>query len=350
VTAWHVRGLVLPESVERDVFVVDGRIQFEPVEDASTLATDLVLLPGLVDVHAHLSLASPAGNSATPEERVRASARAHLDAGVLAVREPGSVDHASYGLGPDEDLPRVSTAGRFLAPPGRYFPGLAKEVTDLDLPEAALLELAHSGDWVKLIGDSPLPGPGLSRTFGEEAVVEAVRRVHEAGGRVAMHCGLPEVIQTAIEAGVDSLEHATFLRADQLVAMAAAGAVWVPTLSIITALRSMLPPAEAAALADIPEVIAAAADAGVPVLAGTDAGMGPHGMIRHEIGLLTDYGLSREAAIGAASWAARELLRLPGIEPGAPADLVGYRTDPRDDLSALTSPQLLVLDGTVIRS
>jgi imidazolonepropionase-like amidohydrolase len=244
----------------------------------------------------------------------------------------------------------VTTAGRFLAPPGRYFPGLAKDVNDVDLPEAALHELAHSGDWVKLIGDSPLPGPGLSRTFSEEAVVETVRRVHEAGGRVAMHCGLPEVIQTAIDAGVDSLEHATFLQRDQVPAMVAAGTVWVPTLSILEAIRSMLAPAEMAALADIPEVVAAAADAGVPVLAGTDAGMGPHGMIRHEIGLLTEYGLSPEAAIGAASWEARALLRLPGIESGAAADLVGYRTDPRRHLAALASPQLLVLDGKVLRS
>jgi len=80
------------------------------------------------------------------------------------------------------------------------------------------------------------------------------------------------------------------------------------TLSIVAAIRSMLPPADAAAQARIPEVVAAAADAGVPVLAGTDAGMGPHGMIRHEIGLLTEYGLSPEAALGAASWAARALL------------------------------------------
>jgi imidazolonepropionase-like amidohydrolase len=342
--------LVLPESVERDLYIVDGRIHLEPVDGATTIAEDLFLLPGLVDVHAHLALASPAGDSATPHERVRASARAHLDAGVLAVREPGSLNRASYGLGPDEGLPRVTTAGRFLAPPGRYFPGLAKDVNDVDLPEAALHELAHSGDWVKLIGDSPLPGPGLSRTFSEEAVVETVRRVHEAGGRVAMHCGLPEVIQTAIDAGVDSLEHATFLQRDQVPAMVAAGTVWVPTLSILEAIRSMLAPAEMAALADIPEVVAAAADAGVPVLAGTDAGMGPHGMIRHEIGLLTEYGLSPEAAIGAASWEARALLRLPGIESGAAADLVGYRTDPRRHLAALASPQLLVLDGKVLRS
>jgi len=350
VTVWHVRGLVLPESAERDLFIVDGRIQVEPIEGASTIATDLFLLPGLVDVHAHLALNSSARDGATPHERVRASARAHLDAGVLALREPGSVDHASYGVGPDEGLPRVTTAGRFLAPPGRYFPGLAKEVTDFDLPEAALRELEHSGDWVKLIGDSPVPGPGLSRTFGEEAVVETVRRVHGAGGRVAMHCALPEVIQTAIEAGIDSLEHATFLQPDQLPEMLAAGTVWVPTLSIVEAIRWMLSPAESAALARIPEAIAAASDARVPILAGTDAGMGPHGMIRHEIGLLTEYGLSPEAAIGAASWAARALLRLPGIAPGAPADLVGYRTDPRNNLSALASPQLLVLDGNVMRT
>jgi len=52
------------------------------------------LVPGLVDAHAHLSLFSPAGDGAPPAERVRASARAQLDAGVLAVREPGSPEVA----------------------------------------------------------------------------------------------------------------------------------------------------------------------------------------------------------------------------------------------------------------
>src|SRR5689334_11373401 len=123
--AIRLRGVVLPEGVERDVFVVAGRITFEPVADATTVLDGGYLIPGLVDAHAHLGLASPAPPGATPEERVRASAQAHLDAGVLAIREPGGPDHASQGVGPHLGLPRVTSGGRFLAPPGRYFPGLA---------------------------------------------------------------------------------------------------------------------------------------------------------------------------------------------------------------------------------
>src|SRR5919202_5290930 len=107
----HLRGVVLPEGRTRDVFVDDGRITFKAPPDWKTLISGGYLLPGLVDAHAHLALASPAPAEAPSHERVRASARAHLAAGVLALREPGGPDHASSGLGPREGLPRVFTAG-----------------------------------------------------------------------------------------------------------------------------------------------------------------------------------------------------------------------------------------------
>src|SRR5438105_1798006 len=113
-SALHLRGIVLPKGTQRDLFVVGGRITFQPVDDARTVLDGGWLLPGLVDAHAHLALASPAPDDAPPAERVRASARAHLAAGVLAIREPGSPDAASRGIGPEEGLPRIYTAGRFL--------------------------------------------------------------------------------------------------------------------------------------------------------------------------------------------------------------------------------------------
>jgi len=351
VKVWHVCGLVLPDDVERDLYVADGRLTFEPPDHpTTTLATDVYLLPGLVDVHAHLALFSPADDGASSEERVRASAAAHLDAGVLAVREPGGPDYASHGLGPAEGLPRVTTAGRFLAPPGRYFPGMAREVDDDDLPEAAIEEHEASGAWVKLIGDAPFPGPGITRTYGAEAVIETVRRVHERGGRVAIHCSLPDVVETALEAGVDSLEHATFLESDQVAGLVASGAAWVPTCSINTSIRQMLPAAQAELVDRQAQAIAEASQAGVPVLAGTDAGMGPHGMVRHEIALLHGAGLSPGVALGAGSWTARSFLGLPAIEEGAPADLTAYREDPRESLDVLASPVAVVLDGNPVRT
>ena len=73
-----------------------------------------------------------------------------------------------------------------------------------------------------------------------------------------------------------------------------------------------------------------------------------HGMIRDEIRRLADAGLPAEAAVAAGSWRARSFLGLPGIEEGAPADIVAYAQDPRKDPGALDRPVLRVLDGRMI--
>lgn len=124
--ALYLRGIVLPDGVERDLFIIGGRLSFaEPMGEVETVAERGFILPGLVDLHAHLEMASPAGDDAPATERSRASAAAHLDAGVLAVREPGGVERSSTGIGPARGLPRVFTAGRFLSTPGGYLPGWA---------------------------------------------------------------------------------------------------------------------------------------------------------------------------------------------------------------------------------
>ncbi len=351
---FRLHGVVLPGDRETEIFVVDGRITFAPVEGATTLIEDAVVLPGLVDVHAHLAMQSPLPD-APARGRAEASARVQLEAGVLAIREPGSPNHASTGIGPTSGLPRVYTAGRFLAPVGRYFPSLAREVADAELPDAAVEEFAVSGAWVKVIGDSPIPGPGLEPTFSADALAEAARRVHDGGGRIAIHCALTEVIQIAIDTGFDSIEHGNLFEDEQLTAAAERGVAWVPTLSINDSVPGLVAGIGAAAMDDLvarlrrqPEMVARAVEAGVTVLAGTDAGLGPHGMIRHEIELLRAGGLSTTAALATGSWIAREWLGLPGIEEGAPADLVAFRDDPREDLSVLAAPDVIVLDGQVI--
>jgi imidazolonepropionase-like amidohydrolase len=350
----HLRAVLLPEGVERDLFVADGRITFEPPDAATTVLDGGYLVPGLADAHAHLGLASPAPPDAPPEERVRASARAQLDAGVLAIREPGGPDHASTGIGPHEGLPRVSTGGRFLTPPGTYFPGLAREVPEEALSDAAEEEARVSGAWAKVIGDWVGPEGRMRPNFRPATLAEAARRVHAVGARIAIHASTPEAIEAAIEAGFDSIEHGIGLRDDHIAAMVARGIALVPTLTILPALPEFVdglglaPTASEAMLSAVerhPEMARRAAEAGVPVLAGTDAGMGPHGMIREEIRRLLAAGLPQETALAAGSWAARRFLGLPGLEEGAPADLVAYPDDPRDDPEVLARPALRVLDG-----
>jgi imidazolonepropionase-like amidohydrolase len=354
--AYRIRGTVLPGGDVREVFIVDGRFTFAGADDATTLLDDGILLPGLVDMHAHLSMEA-AHSGADPRAAAEATAREHLEAGVLLIREPGSPHRASKGIGPRQGLPRAQTAGRFLATPGDYIAGIAREVTDDEAPAAAEEELAAGTGWVKVIGDSMGAAPRLTRTFASETLHELAARAHGLGGRIAIHCMQTNVIDDAIEAGFDSLEHGTSLRIDQVQAAAERGIAWVPTRTIEGLIREAIrdadyPTAEIerveGAIAGQPEVLQAAVEAGVTVLAGTDAPAVRHGEVRREVELLIDAGLSPTVALGAASWTARSFLGMPGIEEGAPADLVAFRDDPREDPAALASPALTILDGVVI--
>lgn len=351
-----LRGHLLPGGQRREVYVHDGVITFQQVPRARTLADRGWIVPGLVDAHAHLGLASPAPSTASPEERAQASARAHLRAGVLAVREPGGPNRASRNIGPHLGLPRTFTGGRFLAPPGGYFPGLAREVSAADLPSAVADEGTASGAWTKIVGDFFGADGRFHSNWDFETLRAAADAAHSVGARIAVHAMTEQVITDSVRAGFDSVEHGNELTRELIDLFLEHGTTYVPTLSILAPLRTMLPQmltAEASAaimprLDAQPATVAAAASAGVRVLAGTDAGMGPHGQVAHEVELLLNAGLAAEDAIAAASWSAREYLGLPGIVEGAPADLVVFDADPRLEPETLTRPAVIVLDGVVV--
>jgi imidazolonepropionase-like amidohydrolase len=332
--------------------VINGHITFQPQEDAATILRSGYLLPGLVDAHAHLALASPASGDASPEEQVRASAQAHLEAGVLAIREPGSPNYLSREIGPQVGLPRVVTAGRMLAPKGRYFPGLGREADDASLPDLAEDEARRSNAWVKVIGDFTDSSRRIRPNYTLESLTKAAQRVHALGARIAIHATIPEVIGFAIEAGFDSIEHGVGIQEDHLVEMSKRGIVLVPTMVILEYGSHFLPGMglthhevehELALFKKHPDMVRGAFDAGVKILAGTDAGLVPHGLIVQEIRLLIAAGLPVEAALAAGSWEARHYLGLPCIEEGAPADITAYPDDPRQDLEVLSHPSLRML-------
>jgi imidazolonepropionase-like amidohydrolase len=356
--ALHVRGAVLPDGSERDLFIRDGAFTFEPDGDATTILDGGYLIPGLVDVHSHLPFNSPAPSGASWEEAARASARLELDAGVLALRDPGAP--TPVGIGPSVGLPRTFTAGRFLAAEGHMFPEHGQiDVTDDQLADAAEEQWHASGEWVKVIGDFPLPGEGFDVAFKPEALAEVVRRVHGLGGRVAIHAIAAETIEAAIEAGIDSIEHGLMLRPDQAERMASRGIALTPTLVSTPAwlpgfLKQLqVPDEEVKHTADAVErhaaTVRAAWEAGVTVLAGTDAGVVAHGLVHREVGLLSQAGIPLEDALAAASWRARAFLGLPAMGEGAPADLVAFDRNPLEDPSVLASPSLIVLDGIVVK-
>jgi imidazolonepropionase-like amidohydrolase len=270
----------------------------------------------------------------------------------LLVREPGAPSHASLEIGDDEGLPRIKTAGRFIAPPGRYFPGLAREVHPVDLEQAVTEEAQASGAWVKLVGDFFEPGGRMEPNWEPADMRRAAAAAHAAGVRIAVHATCSPTIAMAVGAGFDSIEHGQGMTDELLDAMAAQATAFTPTMSITPGLREFIKQLGAdgerelaVALDDQDRVVAAAARVGVMLLAGTDAGMVPHGVIAGEIRMMLAAGVPADVALAAGSWGAREYLGYPGIEEGAPADIVAFAADPRADADELTRPALIMLGG-----
>jgi imidazolonepropionase-like amidohydrolase len=355
--ALHVRGVMLPAGEERDLYVAAGRLTFERVGGAETVASRCFVLPGLVDAHCHVGIAPgavPAGLPLATEQ-----ARTDRDGGALLLRDCGvPVDTTS--LLDRADLPRIVRAGRHIARPKRYLRGLGVEVEPDELTAAVEAQARYGGGWVKLVGDWIDRETGdLAPLWPADAVRAAVRRAHELGARVAVHVfgedGLPDLIA----AGVDSVEHGTGLTDDLVGALAGSGAALVPTLINVDNFPAIADsavryPAYADRMRRLHRTarqrLLAAYEAGVPVFAGSDAGGGiDHGRVADEIRALHAAGLPAEVALAAGSWAARDWLGLPGLVEGAPADLVVYDADPRTDLSTLASPARIVLRGHLVR-
>ena len=146
-------------------------------------------------------------------------------------------DHAFRHIGPEQGLSRTLTAGRFLAPPGRYFPGLAREVPSDQLAAAVAEEAAAGSGWVKVVGDFPDDRGQLAGTGNHQSSPAAVGAAHAAGSRIAIHAVLPETIRDAVDAGFDAIEHGTGMPPDLVPVLAARGMIWTPTLIIDDGVR-----------------------------------------------------------------------------------------------------------------
>ncbi len=357
---FRLRGTLLGADGGRDVelHVADG-VLVDADHGASSPATTLVdggfLVPGLVDAHCHVGL-GPAG--AVPLEEAAAQAGADRDAGALLLRDCGSpVD--TRPLQARGDLPEIVRAGRHLARPRRYLPGLAVELDDPALLPDAVVAQARAGDgWVKLVGDWIDRDVGdLVPLWPDDVLVTAIGAAHAAGARVTAHVFGTDALPGLIAAGIDCIEHGTGLTDDLIGEMARRGTALVPTLINIDTFPAIADrahrfPAYAAHMralhAGARDVVRRAAQAGVAVYAGTDAGGGiRHGRIADEVAALGAAGVPD--ALGAASWAARAWLGRPDVTVGAPADLVVYRGDPRADPAVLRHPELVLLRGRPFR-
>jgi imidazolonepropionase-like amidohydrolase len=358
-SAWHVRGVLIPEDEVVDLWLDGDRVTREPVPGAQTLTSRGFILPGLVDAHCHIGV-RVGGEHVGSLVEAKALATVNVDAGVLALRDAGS-PYPYPQLDDDAEMPRLARAGRHIAPPKRYIRDLGVEVDAADLPAAVRAQATAGNGWVKLVGDWIDRERGdLAPAWDPAVMAEAVATAHAAGARVAAHLFAEESVTALIRAGVDSVEHGTGLSEEDIAEMASRGTALVPTMVNVARFDEIAAPAEGkfpqyarhmlAMRERFPAVVAAAHDAGIPIYVGTDAGGGiGHGRIAEEMHHLHERaGLSIMDVLKAASWGAREWLGFPGLVEGGLADLVVYEDDPRLDLAAARTPALIVLRGRVV--
>lgn len=357
----HVTGQILlsVDDVRTEMWAVDGVVSFtKPPVPAGTDVTELTgfVIPGLVDAHCHVGLEA---HGAVPRERAEEHALSERAAGALLLRDCGSPEDTHW-IDERDDLPRIIRAGRHIARTKRYIRNFAHEIEPDDLVAYVRQEARRGDGWVKLVGDWIDRDRGdLAPCWPKEALKPAIDAAHEEGARVTAHIFGEEALFDVAEAGIDCVEHATGLTPDAIALFAEKNIAIVPTLINIDNFPKFAEqgekkfPAYAAHMRDLHErryqTVAAARDAGIRILAGTDAGgQLPHGLISNEVAEMVNVGMSHAEALDTATWSAREYLGHPALDDGAPADFVVYEADPRQDVAVLKAAKHVVLRGVVV--
>jgi len=377
------------------ILVTDGPIvSITPGHGAVTADREIDLktktvLPGLIDLHTHLT-GDPGGDfwkEATEADEwgvvVGAkNARITALAGFTTVREAGSGRDTAFALrrGTAEGMvagPRIVAAGPALAIIGGHgdVNGFRPEVNELldsgftctgVIECAAKVRLAsqNGSDVIKITATGGVlsqQGRGLEAHFTPEEMKTIADTAHSLGLKVMAHAHGARGIQQAAEAGIDSIEHGTYLDEAAAKAMKANGTVLVPTLMALEGVSEGLgkgiytPVVENKIRAVQPlmaSLVSRAREYGVTVAFGTDAGVYQHGRNGEELALMKKQGMSdREVLASATTGAARVLgmeNQIGKLAPGYSADIIAVDGNPLADVTVLEAVDFVMVRGRVI--
>jgi imidazolonepropionase-like amidohydrolase len=346
---------------------------------------DATILPGLIDCHVHLADVGEADpqDSAGEDDAVRVLRLAQhaartLRAGVTTVRDVGGRHHLEFGFrrGVEAGLaiaPRLWLCGKIVSmttPGADMWPGMYRQADGpWEVAKAVREQVKAGADAIKVMATGAIMAPANERPgqaqYRPHELQAAVETAHGLGRRVAAHAHGIEGIRNAAAAGVDTIEHGTYLHQDPSVAaqMAERGIALVPTLKAGALLAD--PPGPGIPAEIVEKARAArehagrsfrlAMEAGVPIAMGTDAAtsFNYHGENTDELALMVEAGMTPIHAITAAtSTAARALGRdheLGTLQPGLLADLIVVRGNPVVDVSLLRQPpQAVFLGGRLV--
>jgi imidazolonepropionase-like amidohydrolase len=359
---------------------------------AGTKMIDLsnaTVLPGLIDCHTHLTMtpydSGPAGLHASyPRQALTGArnARVTLEAGFTTVRNVGANGYADIALrdaikAGDVPGPRMLVSGpalgitgghadnNFLAPQYHWSDdGVADGVDGVTLKVRE--DIKYGADVIKFMATGGVlsegDNPALAQ-YSPEEMKAIVDTAHELGRKVAAHAHGAIGIKYAVLAGVDSIEHGSYINDEDIQLMKEHGTYLVPTVyledwlmenlqtlgltpSMIEKAKMVLPIAQ--------KNISHAFKEGVKVAFGTDAAVYPHGLNAHEFGKMVSMGMTPLQSIQAATVNAADLIgwsdRVGTLEAGKLADIVAVQGDPLADVHVLENVHFVMKGGEVIKN
>lgn len=382
------QSIVIEDNVI--VAVEDGFIDI-PADAQLIDLKDKFVLPGLMDMHVHLMLElgpQSRGRQLTDSPELtllRAAdyARKTLQAGFTTVRDLGGKPQSIFALRDAINAqlipgPRIYAAGSALAVTGGHgdIDGLRADLMKLWTPETICdgaidcrrvtrNAIKYGADWIKVTATGGVlsdTSTGLGVQMTDAELKEIVDTAHGLGRKVTAHAHGTDGVNAALRAGVDSIEHGTFLDKESIKLFKKTNAFLVPTLmpGHFVPLSMEGNPMFTDAIKQKAHLAAAssknsfrmAQEAGVKIAFGTDTGVTPHGQNAREFKLMVAAGMSPRDAIKAATVTTAELLglsdKLGTIEPGKLADIIAVDANPLDDIVALQTVSTVISNGTVV--
>jgi len=395
--AGHVLDVKTGKLLSDQMLVIeDGKIVrvgafAETKAPAGAVLIDLsnaTVLPGLIDTHTHLTMDPKFGYErlglSIPREALigAKNARLTLQAGFTTVRNVGASGYSDVALrdainAGDVPGPRMLVSGPGLSITGGHadnnllpfeYHATSDGVADgVDgVRHMVRQNIKYGADLIKFMASGGVLSKGDNPEASQYTLEEMkviVAEAHRLGRKVAAHAHGAQAILWASEAGVDSIEHGSYIDDAAIVEMKKNGTYLVPTLYLgdwflenaeknhvpdflLIKAKAVMPAAR--------QNIAHAFASGVKVAFGTDAAVYPHGLNAHEFAVMVKLGLSPLQAIQAATVNAADLLGWSGkvgsLEAGAWADVVAVDGDPLKDVTTLERVKFVMKGGEVVKN
>ena len=386
------------EVIEETTIVVEGdriqAVQMGYVGEPDIDLTGAFVMPGWIDAHVHI------GGELSPDSFVEEFTLEPADLALRAVPYAERTLMAGFttvrDLGTDHGVaqsvrravaeghivgPRIFTAGKSLATTGghadptngvnralRGDPGPAEGVVNGldDAYEAVRARYKEGSDLIKITATGGVlsqAASGQNPQFTEAEIAAIVAAARDYGYRVAAHAHGTEGMRRAVVAGVDSIEHGTFMSDEVMELMRERGTWYVPTISagvfvgekaeVEGYFSEVVRPKAAAIGPVILDTFARAYRTGVPIAFGTDTGVSPHGDNWREFVYMVEAGMPATEAIMSATRSAAVLLNqwenLGSIESGKYADIIAVPGDPREDVEEFGRVHFVMKGGEVFR-